>query len=173
MIPAAFVGVFFEDFIDDFFHRNLILVACMLLLTGLILFISERVKVGQGKINFPKALLIGFSQAIAILPGISRSGSTIATALILGVDKAKAARFSFLMVIPLIFGKIAKDLISGDFTQNMPSTSYLIIGFLAAFITGILACTWMIQIVKKSKLSWFAIYCLIVGIAILLMAFAK
>jgi len=173
MIPAAFVGVVFEDVIDNFFHRNITLVACMLLVTGLILYISEKVNVGTGKITFTKALIIGVSQAIAILPGISRSGSTIATSLILGVDKSKAARFSFLMVIPLIFGKIAKDVLSGDFTQNMPSASYLIIGFLAAFITGIIACTWMIQIVKKSKLSWFAVYCVIAGIAILLMAFAK
>ena len=110
------------------------------------------------------ALIIGLAQAIAILPGISRSGSTIATALLLDIDRAKAARFSFLMVIPLIFGKMAKDAISGDFTQNMPSISYTVLGFLAAFLTGIWACTFMIKIVKNARLNIFAAYCGIVGL---------
>jgi len=173
MIPAALVGIFMEDMIDNFYHRNIQLVAFMLLITGLILFISEKMPSGTKKVSFVSAIIIGIAQAIAILPGISRSGSTIATSLMLGVDKTKAARFSFLMVIPLIFGKIAKDVLSGDFTQHMPSVSYLIVGFLAAFITGILACTWMIAIVKKSKLSWFAYYCFFAGIAILVYAFLK
>jgi len=167
MIPAALVGVFFDEIIESFFHQKITFVGFMLLLTAVLLYLSERTSSGNKPVNVKSAIIIGFSQAVAILPGISRSGATIATALLLGVDKSKAARFSFLMVIPLIFGKIAKDLLSGDFSQNMPSSSYLIVGFLAAFITGILACTWMIKIVKNAKLSYFAIYCLIVGVSVI------
>jgi undecaprenyl-diphosphatase len=168
MIPAALIGVFFDDIIDSFFHRKIVFVGFMLLLTGFLLLLSERVKTKTKDIGIKEAIIIGVSQAIAILPGISRSGATIATSLILGVDKGKAARFSFLMVIPLILGKMAKDLLSGDFTENMPSVLYLIIGFFAAFLTGIAACTWMIKIVKKSKLSYFAAYCFLVGISVIL-----
>jgi undecaprenyl-diphosphatase len=99
-----------------------------------------------------------------MLPGISRSGATISTSVLLGNDKSKAARFSFLMVIPLILGKIAKDILGGELTTTEENTSALIIGFIAAFISGLVACTWMIKLVKKSKLSWFAIYCLVVGL---------
>jgi len=108
--------------------------------------------------------VIGISQAIAMIPGISRSGATISTSVLLGNDKSKAARFSFLMVIPLIFGKIAKDIMGGDLTADGGNVSVLIIGFLAAFIAGLVACTWMIKLVKKSKLSYFSIYCLVVGL---------
>lgn len=115
-----------------------------------------------------QSLIIGVSQAIAILPGISRSGATIATGLMLGIDKNDIAKFSFLMVIPLIFGKMAKDVLSGELVQNMPSASYLTVGFMAALIAGIFACTTMIKIVRKSKLSYFAFYCFIVGGSVLL-----
>lgn len=164
MIPAAIVGVFFDEFIETFFHRKITLVSCMLIVTGFLLLLSEKIKVEQGPLTSMKAIIIGVAQAIAITPGISRSGATISTALLCGVDRAKAARFSFLMVIPLIFGKIAKDLLSGDLIANMPSAAYLAVGFTAAFLTGILACTFMISIVKKAKLSWFAFYCFAVGI---------
>jgi len=167
MIPAAVIGVFFDDWIETFFHRKIILVSCMLLVTGVLLFISERAR-DKGNLLTPlSSIVIGVSQAIAILPGISRSGATISTALLLGVSRAEAARFSFLMVIPLIFGKIAKDLISGDLVSHMPSASYLAVGFAGAFITGILACTLMIALVKKAKLSWFAYYCFAVGLSII------
>ena len=99
-----------------------------------------------------------------MLPGISRSGATISTSVLLGVDKTKAARFSFLMVVPLIFGKIGKDLLSGDLTFTGENNVAMGAGFIAAFISGLAACTWMIQLVKKSKLSYFAIYCLVVGL---------
>jgi len=118
----------------------------------------------EKKVSFSNAFVIGVSQAIAMIPGISRSGATISTSVLLGNDKSKAARFSFLMVIPLILGKIAKDLLGGDLTTSGGNASVLIIGFLAAFVAGLVACTWMIKLVKKSKLSWFAIYCLIVGL---------
>ena len=109
-------------------------------------------------------MVVGISQAIAMLPGISRSGATISTSVLLGVDKTKAARFSFLMVVPLIFGKIAKDLMSGDLNFDGGNNIAMGAGFIAAFVAGLAACTWMIQLVKKSKLSYFAIYCLIVGL---------
>ena len=168
MIPAAIIGVFFDEIIETLFHRQIIFVGLMLLVTGFLLLISERIQSQTKNVGIKESILIGVAQAVAILPGISRSGATIATALILGVDKSKAARFSFLMVIPLILGKMAKDLLSGDFTQNMPSSAYLIIGFIAAFLTGIAACTWMISIVRKSKLSYFAYYCFTVGVFVII-----
>jgi undecaprenyl-diphosphatase len=100
-----------------------------------------------------------------MLPGISRSGATISTSVLLGNDKTKAARFSFLMVVPLIFGKIAKDVISGEIDYSSINITYLSAGFIAAFISGLFACTWMIALVKKSKLTYFALYCVVVGIA--------
>ena len=99
-----------------------------------------------------------------MLPGISRSGATISTSVLLGNDKTKAARFSFLMVVPLIFGKIAKDLLGGELTYDSSNITALSVGFIAAFVAGLFACTWMIALVKKSKLSYFAIYCVVVGV---------
>lgn len=163
MIPAAVVGLLWEDLIDSFFSENLLLVGCGLLFTAFLLFISERIPVKTKELGFLNAFLIGISQAVAILPGISRSGSTIATSLMLGVDKSKAARFSFLMVVPLIMGKIAKDLLSDEALSIGNNTIPLIIGFISSFVVGIIACTWMIQLVKKSKLIYFSIYCLLVG----------
>lgn len=163
MVPAVIIGLLFDEILESFFHQKIFLVSLMLIVTGIILFISERIEVQEKSITVFRAAIIGIAQAVAITPGISRSGSTIATSLILGVDKAKAARFSFLMVIPLIFGKIAKDFLSGDLLAQMPSMTYLMIGFISAFITGIFACTFMIGIVKKAKLSWFAYYCFLAG----------
>ena len=108
-----------------------------------------------------------------MLPGISRSGATISTSVLLGNDKSKAARFSFLMVIPLILGKIAKDLINGEINFESQSFTILSYGFLASFISGLFACTWMISLVKKSKLSYFAIYCFIVGFATILLTYSN
>ena len=103
------------------------------------------------------------AQAIAILPGISRSGATISTSVLLGIDREKAARFSFLMVVPLILGKMAKDVLDGKFQLTEELAMPLLAGFVAAFFTGLVACLWMIQLVKQSKLSWFAVYCFLVG----------
>ena len=167
MVPAAVVGVFFDEILETLFHRKIILVGALLLITGLLLLLSERIQVQKKALNMSRAFIIGLSQAFAILPGLSRSGSTIATALLLGVDRTQAARFSFLMVIPLILGKMAKDLLSGDLMTNAPSSLYLLIGFISAFVTGILACTAMINLVKASKLSWFAFYCFAVGLSVI------
>jgi undecaprenyl-diphosphatase len=115
-------------------------------------------------VGIKEAIIIGVAQAIAILPGISRSGATISTSVMLGVDREKAARFSFLMVVPLIMGKIAKDVLDGAFDVIDGSMLNYGVGFVAAFITGVVACTWMIKLVKKSKLKYFAYYCLVVGV---------
>lgn len=164
MLPAVIVGLFFEEQLEALFGGNILLVGCMLIITAALLYLADRAKDTSKNVSFSNAFIIGVSQAVAMLPGISRSGATISTSVLLGNDKSKAARFSFLMVIPLIFGKIAKDIMGGALTTDVSNISPLIIGFLAAFIAGLLACTWMIKLVKKSKLSWFAIYCLIVGV---------
>ena len=164
MIPAVIVGLFFEEQLEALFGGNILLVGCMLIITAVLLFLADKAKDTDKKVSFKNAFVIGVSQAIAMLPGISRSGATISTSVLLGNDKTKAARFSFLMVVPLIFGKIAKDVLSGDLTYDSGNFTSLSIGFVAAFIAGLFACTWMISLVKKSKLSYFAIYCVIVGI---------
>ncbi|QED38246.1 undecaprenyl-diphosphate phosphatase [Antarcticibacterium arcticum] len=164
MIPAVIIGLFFEEELEKLFGGNILLVGFMLLITALLLWLADKAKDTQKPVSYKNAFVIGVAQAIAMLPGISRSGATISTSVLLGNDKSKAARFSFLMVVPLILGKIAKDILSGDLAESTTETSILIIGFLAAFIAGIAACTWMIQLVKKSKLSYFAIYCFVAGV---------
>ena len=172
MIPAVIVGLFFEDQLEQLFGNNIVFVGAMLLLTGALLFLADKAKNTNKSVSNQNALLVGIAQAIAMLPGISRSGSTIATSVLLGIDKTKAARFSFLMVIPLIFGKIAKDILGGELSLSSNQSIPLLAGFIAAFLSGLLACTWMIALVKKSKLSYFAIYCFVVGmIAILFYSF--
>src|SRR6056297_745035 len=161
MLPAVFVGLFFEEQLEALFGGNVMFVGFMLLITAVLLYFADKAKDTNKKVRFGSALIIGISQAIAMLPGISRSGATISTSVLLGVDKSKSARFSFLMVVPLIFGKIAKDLMSGELSFNGGNNMALGAGFLAAFIAGFAACTWMINLVKKSKLTYFAIYCFI------------
>lgn len=164
MIPAVIIGFNYESQFAELFGGNIQLVGFMLLLTAFLLYLADKAQSTNKKVTFKNALVIGFAQAIAMLPGISRSGATISTSVLLGNDKTKAARFSFLMVVPLIFGKIAKDVISGDLTYDSSNFTALSVGFVAAFISGLFACTWMIKLVKKSKLSYFAIYCVVVGL---------
>ena len=164
MLPAAFVGVMFNDQIEALFDSGILLVGVMLLLTAGLLFLADRAKTTQKGVSYRTALIIGVAQAVAILPGISRSGATISTSVLLGIDRTKATRFSFLMVVPLILGKMAKDLLSSEFTVGDVSVLPLVIGFIAAFITGLLACTWMIKLVRKSKLVCFSAYCALVGL---------
>ena len=135
----------------------------MLLVTALFLLLADKAKNTTKNISFKNAVIIGVSQAIAMLPGISRSGATISTSVLLGVDRTKAARFSFLMVVPLIFGKVAKDIMGGEINFSSSEMVPLTAGFIAAFIAGLFACSWMIALVKKSKLSYFSLYCAIVG----------
>ena len=174
MIPAVVVGLFFESEIEALFGGQLILVGSMLLITGALLFLADKAKHAEKNVGIKNAILIGISQAIAIMPGISRSGATISTAVLLGIDKEKSARFSFLMVVPLIFGKMAKDIFSGKISYESSSFIPLIVGFIFAFITGLIACKWMIKLVKNSQLKYFAYYCFIVGVlAILLFAYKQ
>jgi len=172
MLPAVIVGVFFEEQLEQLFGGNILLVGCMLLVTATLLFLADKAKDTQKKVSFSNAFIIGISQAIAMLPGISRSGATISTSVLLGNDKTKAARFSFLMVVPLIFGKIAKDVLGGELTYDSSSFTSLSAGFIAAFVAGLFACTWMISLVKKSKLSYFAIYCVVVGLIAIIWSLA-
>lgn len=262
MIPAAVVGMLFEDQIDSFFSGNLGIVGAMLILTGGLLFVADRARATEGKVTISRAIIVGIAQAIAILPGISRSGATIGTSVLLGIDRQRAARFSFLMVVPLILGAMAvktKDyldlrelnatadenvraemiveelgddipkakqgevltviaskerdwkelkefgvtcscqskslrqryednlrnaglnkqevekVLTNDFAKvrAFEATSPMVLGagFLAAFITGLFACTWMIALVKRSKLKYFSYYCFAVGIVAIISAF--
>jgi undecaprenyl-diphosphatase len=166
MIPAAIVGVLFDDVLEALFDRQIVLVAIMLIVTGLLLFLADRAKNTDKAVDWKDAVIIGLAQAVAILPGISRSGATISTSVMLGIDREKSARFSFLMVVPLILGKMAKDVMDGDFSGTV-SLPELGIGFVAAFVTGILACVWMIKLVKKAELKWFAYYCFAVAAIVL------
>jgi undecaprenyl-diphosphatase len=170
MLPAVIVGLFFEEQLEQLFGGNILLVGCMLIITAILLFLADKAKNTTKNVSFKNALIIGVSQAIAMIPGISRSGATISTSVLLGNDKTKAARFSFLMVVPLIFGKIAKDIFSGDLSSESQNITALSIGFVAAFVAGLFACTWMIALVKKNKLSYFAIYCVVVGLAAIIFA---
>jgi len=195
MIPAVFVGVYFNEVIEAFYGNTntiqyiegnnpliniymlikikllsiigsintIIMVGSMLLLTGLLLFLADKAKSTSKKIGFKDVILIGIAQAVAIIPGISRSGATISTSVLLGIDKEKSARFSFLMVVPLIFGKMFKDILSGEMSTNDANFFPLIIGFIFAFFTGLVACKWMIQLVKNSQLKYFAYYCFVIG----------
>jgi undecaprenyl-diphosphatase len=164
-IPVLILGLFFKEEIEQFFTGNLFFVGCMLLLTACLLALTQFVKSGNSKITFLKALLIGIAQAAAVLPGISRSGATIATGLLLKTDKGEIARFSFLMVLIPILGAAFLDIANGEITSNETiGILPLIVGFVAAFLSGLLACSWMIRVVKRGKLIYFAIYCSVIGL---------
>lgn len=168
MIPIGIVGVFFKDYVEDVFGSGLLIVGCMLLLTAALLAFSYYAKPRiKETISWKDALVIGLAQAAAVMPGLSRSGSTIATGLLLGNKKEMMAQFSFLMVIPPILGEALLDTmkaLKGANPFGEISTLALAVGFVAAFVSGCLACKWMINIVKKGKLIYFGIYCAIVGV---------
>lgn len=173
MIPVLIVGLFFKDTVEQFFGNGLILVGFMLLLTATLLTFSYFAKPRpKENIGWWDAFIIGISQAFAVMPGLSRSGTTIATGLLLGNKKENVAKFSFLMVIIPILGEAFLELVSGDLTnsESIPTIS-LFIGFLAAFISGAIACKWMLKLVQKGKLIWFAVYCAIVGILSIVLTF--
>ena len=167
MIPIGIVGVFFKDKVEEIFGSGLLIVGCCLLLTALLLTFSYYAKPRQREhISLKDAFIIGLAQACAVLPGLSRSGSTIATGLLLGNKKEKLAQFSFLMVIPPILGEALLDVLKaakGEEAFGDISVLPLVVGFIAAFVSGCLACKWMINIVKKGKLIYFGIYCAIAG----------
>lgn len=165
MLPAAAVGLLWEDAIEQLFSHNVPLVAAMLFLTGLLLFLADKAKDTKQNVSPIKALLIGIAQAIAILPGISRSGATISASVLLSIDRKEAARFSFLMVVPLILAKMAKDLMDAEGLQAMENQALpLILGFLSAFLTGLIACKLMIALVQKAQLRYFAYYCFAIAL---------
>jgi undecaprenyl-diphosphatase len=168
MIPAVLVGLIWEDTIDLLFEGQILLVSGFLVVTAGLLFWADRTKPGTREIGPREALLIGIAQMIAILPGISRSGATISASVLLGIQRTEAARFSFLMVIPLIFGKMAKDVLDGAFRVDEFSFAPLALGFLSAFLSGLFACNLMIRIVQGSKLGYFALYCFVIGTGMLL-----
>ncbi len=171
MVPVAILGVFFKEEIESFFTGNVRFVGAMLIVTAALLTLTYLRKTNIRKIGFLDSIIIGVAQAFAVLPGVSRSGATISTGLMLGVKREFAARFSFLMVLIPILGANFKDLASGEMTGNAEVGMLpLVVGFLAAFISGLLACRWMINIVKKGNLIYFAIYCLIVGTIAIIVA---
>lgn len=177
MIPVGIVGVFFKDYVEEIFGNGLAIVGSMLLVTALLLTFSYFAKPRQkANISMRNAFIIGLAQAVAVLPGLSRSGSTIATGLLLGNSKEKLAQFSFIMVIPPILGEALLDVVkmlqgSADSMLQSVAPLSLIVGFLAAFISGCVACKWMISIVKRGKLIYFAIYCALAGAATLIFNF--
>lgn len=178
MVPAAIAGFLIEDPLDNFLNDPnnkeavLALVGACLLFTGLLLLFSDRARPRKGILNYWRSFVIGIAQAIAILPGVSRSGATISTALLIGVNRKKAAEFSFLMVLPVILGAMLKKGL--DLYENgIGDTQYaaLIAGFIAAFVAGFIACKWMLNLIRNSKLKYFAFYCFVVGIVAIVYTF--
>lgn len=182
-IPVGIVGVFFKETVESFFGGGLTIVGICLLVTALLLSFAHftgkkadgaMVSANKGRdITWLDAFIIGCAQAVAVLPGLSRSGTTIATGIILGDKRDKVASFSFLMVIIPILGEALldlKDIIStpADQVDTAVGAGALIIGFLASFVVGCCACKWMLNLVKKGKLIWFAAYCVVMGILCIL-----
>ena len=173
MIPVGIAGIFFEDEIASLFSGDVVLVASMLLVTGTLLIITRFIRNPTKVVDLPKSLVIGIAQAIAIFPGISRSGATISTALFLGVERTKATRFSFLMVLaPILGAMLLKAMALGETQQTWNGNHLLALGagFVASFVAGLFACRWMIAIVKKGNLIYFALYCYVVAISVLIYA---
>ena len=169
MIPVAIVGFFFKDKVEELFS-SLLVVGCALMVTALLLFLSDRAKAKkEGKeITFGQALVMGLGQAVAVIPGLSRSGTTISAGLLSGASRNKVAEFSFLMVLVPILGEAFLDLGGGDLAASSISIAPLVLGFLAAFFSGLFACKAMIALVKKAGLKWFALYCAIVGLIVII-----
>ncbi|MCG8475503.1 MAG: undecaprenyl-diphosphate phosphatase [Cytophagales bacterium] len=166
MIPVFIVGKFFKEEIEGIFIGNILMVGVALLVTGGLLSFTYFSRPKSKSLGYREAFIIGLSQALAVVPGISRSGSTIATSILLGVNKEESAKFSFLMVLLPIIGANLLDIMeqSSSVGSHGASTAVLGTGFFVSFITGIFACKWMINIVKNSKLIYFAVYCFIVGL---------
>ena len=174
MIPVFVVGMFFKDYVEGLFS-SLIVVGVALLVTALLLAFSDwfsgRQQVSEehrNGISYKQAFVVGLGQALAVIPGLSRSGTTISTGLLCGVKRGSMAQFSFLMVLVPILGEAFLDIVGGDFVSSSVGTLPLLLGFVAAFVSGLFACKVMIALVKKAKLKWFALYCALVGLAVIL-----
>ena len=171
MVPVFIVGVFFKDSVEALFGNGLVVVGIALLVTALLLFLSETLAARRReegtKMMWRSALWMGLAQAVAVVPGLSRSGSTIATGLLCGVRKDEVTRFSFLMVLVPILGEAFLDVVGGGFAASSVGALPLLLGFLAAFVSGLFACRIMIAMVRRARLKWFALYCVLVGVACL------
>jgi undecaprenyl-diphosphatase len=164
IIPVAIAGVLLKDPIESLFNGNLVFIGLMLLVTSVLLATAHFIKKRERSIGYKDAFIIGIAQAIAVIPGISRSGSTIATGLMIGNKKDEIAKFSFLMVLIPVVGANILEIISQDVKINSTGMEIVVIGFVASFISGYFACKWMIALVKRSKLIWFSIYCAAIGL---------
>lgn len=171
MIPVAIVGLFFKDQVEALFSQDIIFVGFALLFTASLLIMSQLMKKTNKDINPLRAFLIGLSQALAVIPGISRSGATIATGLLLGVKREKMARFSFLMVIVPVLGESFLELLKGGLSADVSGipVSVLLVGFLGAYLSGLFACKAMINLVSKAKLHYFAVYCIVIGLSVIVL----
>ncbi len=168
MVPAMILGLLFEDRIEEIFSGGIWMVGVSLIFTGVILWLTPNITSSEGTVGWKKALLIGVAQAVAIMPGISRSGMTIAAALMLGVGKKNAAKFSFLMVLPVIIGKLILDIASGDLQLSEGAIMPISMALISSFLVGIIACKWMIALVQKYSLKYFAGYCISIGLIVIL-----
>lgn len=174
MIPVFIVGVFFKDYVEALFS-SLLVVGIALMVTASLLFFSDRAS-GDGKdgvkaangISWKQAFVVGIGQALAVVPGLSRSGTTISTGLLCGVKRDNIAQFSFLMVLIPILGEAFLDVVGGDMAASSVSAVPLAVGFLAAFVSGLFACKVMVALVKKARLKWFSLYCALVGVAVII-----
>lgn len=178
MVPVFIVGVFFKDYVESLFS-SLLVVGCALIATALLLFFSDRSaakegdnKTHRGGISYLQAFIVGIGQAFAVIPGLSRSGTTISTGLLCGVKRDTIAQFSFLMVLVPILGEAFLDLVGGDLGASSVGALPLAIGFAAAFVSGLFACKVMIALVKKARLKWFALYCALAGAAVIIVNLA-
>ena len=174
MIPVLVVGLFLKDYVESIFGEGLVVVGCALLVTALLLFLSEflrRRTAEGGPITWKSALWMGLAQAVAVIPGLSRSGSTIATGLLCGVKKEEVAQFSFLMVLIPILGEAFLDVVGGGASASAVGALPLALGFAAAFVSGLFACRVMIALVRKARLKWFALYCVAAALFCLIYSF--
>ena len=181
MIPVFVVGMFFKDAVTALFG-GFVVVGFALLVTALLLFLSDFLakrspvatlaerKGYRNGISYLQAFIVGLAQAVAVVPGLSRSGTTISTGLLCGVKRSDMAQFSFLMVLVPILGEAFLDFVGGGFSDSAAGIGIvpLALGFISAFISGLFACRVMIALVKKASLKWFALYCALVGMAVLI-----
>jgi undecaprenyl-diphosphatase len=169
MIPVAVLGLFFQDFVEGMFRGNLVATGIQFLITAILLALAHFVKPRERDITYLDSFIIGIAQAVAVIPAISRSGATIATGILLGNKKEEVTKFSFLMVLVPVIGANVMEISKGSSASGSLDILSIVLGFIVAFISGYFACKWMISIVKKSKMIWFAIYCAIIGMVSILL----
>jgi len=169
MIPIGVAGLLLKEPIERMFNSNMVFVGLMLLITSLLLAGAHFIRKRNRTISYLDAFIIGIAQAFAVIPGISRSGATIATGLMIGNSKDKIARFSFLMVLVPVIAANLLEIVTGEISNDSSGICIILIGFCAAFVAGYLACKWMVELVKRSKLIWFSMYCVIIGLLAVLL----